>query len=361
MITGWRQVATTDLDLISRWWRAWPLANIGLLMGGVLRLIAIDIDGDEGRESLAKLESEHGILPPTLTQVTGRAGGGEHRLVRVPDNLEIDYIRNRVRIAPGIDIRAEGGLIVAAPSMHPTGMQYRWLAEGTPVGELPEWFYKLAVSLRERQKVVSVHGDRPSEDDLPSLDLRLRRATLYLATMSPAIQGQNGSLACLKAAIALVRGFCLSPENAFELLWQDYNPRCVPLWTEHELMHKIEAAELVVDVEWGSRLKAAERTQYDNHYDGLRQQAERLEEQGALSKTKGKKAKGGKNGKKAGGTNGNGNGDSNGNGNGNGDGDGNGGSTNGGAASAKALWDADAISAPKPVGDKVVAASLWEL
>lgn len=54
------------------------------------------------------------------------------------------------------------------------------------------------------------------------------RAARYLATLPPAVAGQQGHAATLKAAIALVRGFDLPHADALELLVRDYNPRCVP-------------------------------------------------------------------------------------------------------------------------------------
>lgn len=245
---GWQTVATNDTYLVRRWWEAWPLANIGLVMGGPERLVTIDIDGNEGRESLETLQREHGALPPTLIQVTGRDTGGEHRLYRVPESLNLYAIRNRCRLAAGIDVRSEGGLIVAAPSIHPSGRSYRWVNK-LPIGDLPEWLYQIAMTVRP-EKRNAMTEQRPNVEGLPSIEKRLYFATRYLAKMPPAIQGQNGSNACLKAAIALIRGFCLTPDEAFQILWEDYNPRCVPPWSEDELWHKIESAEHLVSVPW---------------------------------------------------------------------------------------------------------------
>lgn len=248
-IKNWRMVASSDPELVTRWWRAWPLSNVGIATGGPARLVAVDIDGEEGRESLARIEETHESLPETLTQTTGRASGGEHRLFIVPDDVDVDRIRNRVKIAPGIDIRAEGGLIVVAPSMHPTGAFYTWRDPHTPLATMPTWLIKLATSQKARQ-VVAENAARPTEEELEQggypLTKRLVLAREKLILAEPAIQGQNGSGSCLKAACLLIRGFCIPPEQAFELLWHVYNPICVPAWSENELMHKIESAEYAV-------------------------------------------------------------------------------------------------------------------
>jgi hypothetical protein len=246
-------------------------------MGGEARLVAFDIDGEEGRTSLARLEGEHEPLPPTLSQVTGRIEGGEHRLFRVPAHLEIDYIRNRVKLAPGIDVRAEGGLIVAPPSMHPTGTRYRWIDENQLVAAVPDWLFRLATSPRARQEVISTHGSRPAEELLPPLAERIEkaRAALLSSKVEPAIQGQNGSRACLHAAILLIRGYCLPPPTVYDLLWQLYNPICLPPWSEQELMHKIESAELHVDVAWGYAVYVYDPSPVGRVIHALRLEAER--------------------------------------------------------------------------------------
>jgi hypothetical protein len=254
----WREAASADPKLLSLWWKQWPLSNVGLTMGGQSGLIAIDIDGEKGRESLAALEAEHGVLPPTLTQSTGRVNAGEHRLFQI-DPFYADWIRNRAHVAPSIDIRAEGGLIVAAPSRHQSGMHYKWHDPTHPIAELPKWLFDLALSRREQQRIFSEHGTRPSEDELIAsgwpLAKRLPAAKNALRDAAPAVQGSNGSRDCLRAAFLLIRGYCIPPEAAFDLLWSDYNPRCVPPWSDTEIMHKIDDAENAVNnVPWRYRL-----------------------------------------------------------------------------------------------------------
>lgn len=82
----------------------------------------------------------------------------------------------------------------------------------------------------------------PAGLDAPSPELVEKRARAYLRTLPPGIQGQNGSGATYAAACALVHGFAVSPTVALAWLLQDYNPRCVPEWTEAELRHKVEDA-----------------------------------------------------------------------------------------------------------------------
>jgi hypothetical protein len=125
--------ATTDPEQIKKWWAMWPNANIGLSAAG---LIVIDIDADKGGyTSLDKLETEFGALPKTWQVDTG--GGGSHILFRRNGYA----VRNGAGIRQGIDVRTDGGYIIASPSLHKSGNRYRWAAEsGRELADFPaEW------------------------------------------------------------------------------------------------------------------------------------------------------------------------------------------------------------------------------
>jgi hypothetical protein len=108
--------ATNDLNQIAAWWEQWPDANIGMPTAGFL---VLDVDPrNGGDESLAALVAEHGPLPETAEQATG--GGGRHIIFRHPGR------RLPKTLAPGIDLKGEGGYIVVAPSIHASGKRYQW-------------------------------------------------------------------------------------------------------------------------------------------------------------------------------------------------------------------------------------------
>ena len=125
-------------EQIDRWWRRWPDANVGLVTGSVSGLVVVDVDaGHGGLNSLQALQQRHGTLPPTIEAVTG--GGGRHLYFRHPGRA----LHNRVGMHPGIDLRADGGCVVAPPSVHPNGRRYAWLPGHGPgevePAELPAW------------------------------------------------------------------------------------------------------------------------------------------------------------------------------------------------------------------------------
>jgi hypothetical protein len=132
--------ATTDPQIIASWWREYPAANIGIATGRASGFDVIDLDGDDGEDSLAALVREHGELPETVEQLTG---GGRHLLFR-----HVDGIGNRTAIVPGIDVRGTGGYVIAAPSVHPDSRRrYAWEVDHhpleAPIAEAPTWLVTL--------------------------------------------------------------------------------------------------------------------------------------------------------------------------------------------------------------------------
>jgi Bifunctional DNA primase/polymerase, N-terminal len=109
---------TTDAARIRKWWEQCPEANIGVPTGEASGLLVLDCDprngGPADRCGLIEL---FGSIPETAEAITG--GGGRHIYFR--------YAGGRVpkTIAPGIDLKSDGGYVVVPPSIHPNGNPYR--------------------------------------------------------------------------------------------------------------------------------------------------------------------------------------------------------------------------------------------
>jgi predicted P-loop ATPase len=182
-INQWPEKATCESTQIDEWWTKKPLSNIGLPMGGLDRLIALDIDGAIGRASLAALESQHAELPSTLASQSGRMDGGEHRVFQVPQHQDLAAIRNSASsIAPGLDIRCEGGQIAVAPSRHYTGGHYKWITIAPPA-DLPQWLYD-TITAESEQPVPSC----PPVFASPDQHSEKRRAAYAEAALSKACE-----------------------------------------------------------------------------------------------------------------------------------------------------------------------------
>ncbi|MDQ3785195.1 MAG: bifunctional DNA primase/polymerase [Actinomycetota bacterium] len=110
---------TTDTTKIQSWWHRWPHANIGIATGPDSGLIVIDVDLPKAEASLQRLEELRQQLTPTLTARTG--GGGLHLYFRHPERTlpnTTGRLPGLEEALPGIDVRAEGGYVVAPPSDH---------------------------------------------------------------------------------------------------------------------------------------------------------------------------------------------------------------------------------------------------
>lgn len=133
--------ASTEPDQIREWWEKHPDANIGIPTGSESLIDVLDIDPRNGGDgSLEDLESKHSKLPDTVEQLTG--GGGRHLLFKHQEGL-----RCAVDLRPGLDLRAEGGYFVAAPSVHPSGRRYEWELSSRPgeaeIADYPAWLLSL--------------------------------------------------------------------------------------------------------------------------------------------------------------------------------------------------------------------------
>ena len=135
--------ATIDAAMLTRWWTRWPLANIGLATGAVSGLVVLDVDPDKGgRDSLYNLEQSYQPLPETPLSLTG--GGGDHYAFGHPGRPVPNSVST---LGAGLDIRGDGGYIIAPPSLHKSGKQYTWDVahepDETALAPMPDWLLAL--------------------------------------------------------------------------------------------------------------------------------------------------------------------------------------------------------------------------
>jgi len=164
-----------------------------------------------------------------------------------------------------IDVRGDGGYFVAPPSLHKSSRRYAWLLRpgDVPLADPPQWLLDwirgdaeptpttCTASTATPSSGKDIQGDNVTLKSNGKLLLTVQadgrpdaeqRAVSYLATCPPSISGAGGHNGLLWAARALVRGFRLSREVAFELLKSEFSPRCKPEWSDAELWHKVDEA-----------------------------------------------------------------------------------------------------------------------
>lgn len=224
--------ASIDEAQIREWWEEYPEANIGVATGSGSGRIVLDVDGPEGAEAL---KGKH--LPPTAVSHTGR---GTHYWFKAPPG----DLPSKVGILPKVDVRGDGGYVVAPPSLHYSGTRYRWNEQLTPraVGfaPCPEWIVELVgghngAGLRrspeERRRLVS---DGVSE-------------------------GERHSALCSLAGLVLASG--LRTETATELLLAWNEARCRPPLPQDE------AARIIADIAARERTKQMRKDDSDARYE----------------------------------------------------------------------------------------------
>jgi hypothetical protein len=108
--------ATTDKETIRRWWSDNPNYNVAIRTGNESNLLVLDID-EGGKQTL----KGNGWNTPTT--VIAKTGKGFLHYFKYPGG----NISTKVRLAESIDVKADGGYVLAPPSVHPNGMAYEWI------------------------------------------------------------------------------------------------------------------------------------------------------------------------------------------------------------------------------------------
>jgi hypothetical protein len=123
--------ATTDPDRIRFYWRQHPTADVAIATGAISGIVVLDDDtGKGGARGRIELERRIGKLPPTFEVLTG--GGGRHLYFAHPG---VEVRCSAGKFATAIDVRGDGGYVIAPPSTHKSGRVYKLLHER----ELARW------------------------------------------------------------------------------------------------------------------------------------------------------------------------------------------------------------------------------
>lgn len=143
--------ASVEVETVRAMWRD-PACNVGIATGYASDVFVLDVDGEDGARSFEVLQDQNGQLPRTPEAITAR---GRHVYFRYP-GAEVEIRNSAKKVAPGIDIRTDGGYVVAPPSIHPSGDVYRW-AEGRspfemPFAPAPDWLIAKLVKKSEPKR-----------------------------------------------------------------------------------------------------------------------------------------------------------------------------------------------------------------
>lgn len=213
--------ATTDVEQIRDWWGRWPTASIGIATGG--GLVVVDHDPRHDPEGIGAAFCAD--LPPTYAVATG--GGGTHYYYTSTSTSPVACSAGSL---PGVDVRGEGGYVVAAPSPHISGSAYL-VVDDRELAEIPEGIFVAPVTLPDCT-VTSIPTRLSSQHALAA-------GARWIAKRDPAIEGQDGSGQALVTAAYAVAFAGGDVEAALALL-EPWNARCVPPWPADLLRRKVE-------------------------------------------------------------------------------------------------------------------------
>jgi len=249
-IAAWKafqEAPPGDANLIE-WFASGRRRNIGIVTGKVSGIVVVDCDS-------AAAEAWADVNLPTTPMMT-RTSRGTHRFYRHPGG----WISNNVKVGQlALDVRGDGGYVVAPTSMHHTGVEYERLGSWPAIEELPvfdpAWIQPPTPAPALKLESEPVCPGSPLQ---PSLDSKARART-YLSKVPGAVEGQGGDHATYVAACRLVRDFALSADDAFELM-QEWNAKCSPCWSDSELAEKIANATKYGKGPLGALLSTAPRS-----------------------------------------------------------------------------------------------------
>jgi len=214
--------ASRDPQRIASWFGREPW-NIGIATGAASGIVVVDIDPRHGGdETIAKLEVAHGRLPLTWRFLSG--GGGEHIIFCHPGRV----VKNSVgQVGRGIDMRGDGGYIVAPPSLHIGGRPYAISVDHhpdeVPLAPLPAWLLNL------------IAEPKPATAAAPTI---ARTQTEWRARFTGPVDEGRRNIAIARLA-GLLLGRRIDPHTCLDLVLAFNAARCRPPLSDREVVSTV--------------------------------------------------------------------------------------------------------------------------
>lgn len=220
---GWQEKATTDETQIRQWWTQNPNYNVGIKTGNGLCVIDVDDKPDKyavlGSDVLREWELEHGEISETVCAKTGT--GGMHYYFNVGDTRISGCESDKIHI----DLRCDGNLIVAPPSIHPNGNRYEWDIS-------PEDMPIVQVSKTDKACIDWVYKNRKGADKDGKTDTTIPSGQLK--------EGEGRNEFLFKQGRS-ARGKGADDDTVAAFLIALNNTKCQPPLDEHELEKTIKS------------------------------------------------------------------------------------------------------------------------
>jgi DNA-binding transcriptional ArsR family regulator len=225
----------------------WEGHGRGLPTGAINGFFVLDVDVKEATEdkpakdgfaSLAALEAKYGVPLPETPTVKSPTGGA-HFYFKVPPGKYIKTTGGT--LGPGVDIRGDGGQIIAPGSPHKNGRTYEALND-VELADAPEWLLKLVTEDAPVPRKLGENLSPLPDKTGAELESAIARMDKYCSEEAePCIQDGNSSARLLKCAAKLCAARI--PKKQRMELFRKFNARCEPPWDEIELDRAMTNAE----------------------------------------------------------------------------------------------------------------------
>jgi hypothetical protein len=185
--------ASQNPAILKRDFTRWRYANIGIPTGKDNGFFVVEVDTKAGHAnlkadglvSLRQITERYGPLPQTLQAIS--PSGSKHFYFEWPEGQTIH--NSASKLAPGIDVRGEGGMVIAPPSTRDGVGAYRWVTNVAPA-KAPAWLLRL---IQDRAK-----GDPIKHE--PNLAESIDKIAGELSV----IHNLRGSIDDIEAALAVI-------------------------------------------------------------------------------------------------------------------------------------------------------------
>lgn len=181
LITSGLNGASRSEKIVNRWWTKFPDAIPGIPTGKDAGFWILDVDvpsdrhAKDGRIWMEEMTAIHGDLPET--KIVQTANGGYQYFFK-----HVDGVKNRSgtgkegELGHGIDVRGDGGYIIAPGSIMKDGRYYEWLNNDAPVAEAPKWLLDLVIGKTYAPKKADVAGSNSNGDQARAYGLSTLQA-----------------------------------------------------------------------------------------------------------------------------------------------------------------------------------------
>ena len=198
-LVNWKEYQhrrSTEQEIVELW-KQFPDAQIGMVTGQISGICVIDIDLGAEEERIKFL-----CIPPTL--VSNTPNHGQHCFLKMPKGAIIQSRANILGEKSHIDVRAEGGMVILAPSEYPDGRPYEWALpfEPSAIADMPDDLYKI---LQQRSSIAPIVQPSKTRFDgvLQGVDEGERNdaATIYIGKIISEMPQALWESACWNATV----------------------------------------------------------------------------------------------------------------------------------------------------------------